>query len=184
MRVITGSARGRKLTAPAGLETRPTSDMTKEAVFSILQNQLENSEVLDLFAGSGQMGIEALSRGSRRAVFVDSAAQAISVIKSNLKACDMMDQSTVIQMDAQSYIKNSKSKFDIIILDPPYNKKLIDAVLPDAVRCMKEDGIILCETEKQEVLPQEQGQYAIAREYRYGKAKITVYRRKDEAECE
>ncbi len=185
MRVITGIARGRKLTTPAGLDTRPTSDMTKEAVFSILQNVVENSDTLDLFAGSGQMGIEALSRGGRSATFIDSDPKAIAAVKENLKACGMTEHSKVSLMDSLSYIQNTNSKFDIAFLDPPYGKQMVDAVLPHVAARMKEDGVILCETEKQEVLPQEAGDFAIAKEYRYGKAKITLYRRKKgEGECE
>lgn len=184
MRVITGSARGRRLTTPVGLDTRPTSDMTKEAVFSILQNEVENSDMLDLFAGSGQMGIEALSRGAKSATFIDSDQKAIAAVKENLKACGLMDRSKVAMMDSLSYIKNTNSKFDIVFLDPPYNQKLIDAVLPYVANCMKEGGVILCETEKQEVLPTEAGNYFMAKEYRYGKAKITMYRRKEASVCE
>lgn len=183
MRVITGTARGRKLDAPEGLNTRPTSDMTKGAVFSILQNIIENSEFLDLFAGSGQMGVEALSRGARSATFIDNDAKAIASIKTNLKACGLMEHSKVAMMDSLSYIKNCSSKFDIIFLDPPYNMELIQAVLPYCAKCLKEDGIILCETEKREELPEVEG-LEIIKEYRYGKAKITSYKRKEDEVCE
>lgn len=184
MRVITGSARGRNLVTPAGLDTRPTSDMTKGAVFSILQMIIENSEFLDLFAGSGQMGVEALSRGARSATFIDSDAKAIACVKENLKNCGLMDRSSVAMMDSLTYIKNCNKKFDIIFLDPPYNKELITAVLPYCANCLKEDGIILCETEKTETLPETAGELTIAKEYRYGKAKLTSYRKKEEEPCQ
>ena len=185
MRVITGSARGRNLTAPDGLDTRPTSDMTKGAVFSILQMMIENSEFLDLFAGSGQMGIEALSRGARSATFIDSDRKAIESIKTNLKNCGFMEKSKVAMMDSISYIQNCSNKFDVIFLDPPYQKELIDKVLPYCGKCLKEEGIILCETEKNEQLPQDVEGLELEKEYRYGKAKITSYRMKgDAAECE
>ncbi|MGN0664585.1 MAG: 16S rRNA (guanine(966)-N(2))-methyltransferase RsmD [Negativibacillus sp.] len=180
MRVITGSARGRKLCTPEGLDTRPTSDMTKGAVFSILQTIVENSDFLDLFAGSGQMGVEALSRGARSATFIDSNPKAIAAVKENLKACGLMEKSRVALMDSVSYIQNCSARFDIIFLDPPYNKGLISAVLPHCAKCLKEEGIILCETEKKEILPQTAGDLELVKEYRYGKAKISTYRRKSD----
>lgn len=182
MRVITGSARGRNLVAPAGLDTRPTSDMTKGAVFSILQMMIENSDFLDLFAGSGQMGVEALSRGAKSATLIDKDPKAVAAIKENLKLCGLMEKSSVAMMDSLSYIQNCSKQFDVIFLDPPYNKELIAAVLPDCARCLKEDGIILCETEKTESLP-EVPELELVKEYRYGKAKITSYRHKTTEEA-
>ena len=97
-----------------------------------------------------------------------------------------MEKSKVAMMDSVSYIQNSSSKFDIIFLDPPYNKQLMEKVLPYCGKCLKEEGIVVCETEKNEQLPQQVGDLSIAKEYRYGKAKITTYRVKEEGaeECE
>ena len=184
MRVITGSARGRNLATPDGLNTRPTSDMTKGAVFSILQMMIENSDFLDLFAGSGQMGVEALSRGAKSATFIDSDAKAIAAVKANLKACGFMEKSRVAMMDSLTYIKNCTAKFDVIFLDPPYNKELIAAVLPYCANCLKDEGIILCETEKNESLPEDVSGLELVKEYRYGKAKVTSFRKKEEEVCE
>ena len=184
MRVITGSARGRNLAAPDGLNTRPTSDMTKGAVFSILQMMIENSDFLDLFAGSGQMGVEALSRGAKSATFIDSDAKAIAAVKTNLKNCGFMEKSRVAMMDSLTYIKNCTAKFDVIFLDPPYNKELIAAVLPYCANCLKDEGIILCETEKNESLPEDVAGLELVKEYRYGKAKVTSFRKKGEEVCE
>lgn len=183
MRVITGSARGRNLAAPAGLETRPTSDMTKGAVFSVLQMMIENSDFLDLFAGSGQMGVEALSRGARSATFVDNSGKAIAVVKQNLSACGFGDRSKVYQIDSLGFIQNCSQKYDVIFLDPPYQKELIAAVLPHCAKCLKEEGIILCETEKNEILPETPDGLELVKEYRYGKAKITSFRRKEDEVC-
>lgn len=180
MRVITGSARGRNLVTPPGLDTRPTSDMTKGAVFSILQMVIENSDFLDLFAGSGQMGVEALSRGAKSATFIDKDPKAIAAIKENLKNCGLMEKSRVAMMDSVSYIQNCNNKFDLIFLDPPYNRELIAAVLPHCARCLEEDGLILCETEKNESVPTDIPELELVKEYRYGKAKITSFRRKQE----
>ena len=183
MRVITGSARGRKLTTPQGLDTRPTSDMCKEAVFSILHDRVENAVMLDLFAGSGQMGVEALSRGAKRVVFIDRDRAAIAAVKENLKNCGFMERSIVAQTDSLSYIKNCQETFDLIFLDPPYQKELILAVLPDAARCLKADGILICECERSEELPQEVPGLRFGKEYRYGKAKVCTYFREEESPC-
>lgn len=176
MRVITGTARGRKLLAPQGLDTRPTSDMAKEALFSIIQFEVEGSAVLDLFAGSGQLGIEALSRGARSAVFVDASREANQVITQNLESTKLKDRARVAMMDAVAYLKTVREPFDIALLDPPYNKGLIEAVLPLLVPCMNPGGIIVCETERDETLPETAGAFAARKEYRYGKAKLTTYR--------
>ena len=164
MRVTTGLARGRTLVAPQGMDTRPSSDMTKQAVFNIIQNYVEGCTFLDLFAGSGQMGIEALSRGAKHAVFVDAASKAVEAVRANLKS--------------------TTTRFDIVFLDPPYQQKIIDAVLPMVVGQMAPQGIILCETERNEQLPESAGDYEIAKTYFYGKAKITAYRRKEGQEEE
>ncbi len=176
MRVITGTARGRKLMAPQGLDTRPTSDMAKEALFSIIQFEVEGSAVLDLFAGSGQLGIEALSRGARSAVFVDSSREANQAITENLENTKLKDRARITMMDAAAFLKTVREPFDIALLDPPYNKGLIAAVLPLLVPCMNPGGIILCETQRDEMLPEAVGIFATRKEYRYGKAKLTTYR--------
>ena len=130
MRVITGSARGRKLEAPQGLETRPTSDMVKEAMFSIIQFEVEEAMVLDLFAGSGQLGIEALSRGAKFAVFVDASREAQEVIRANLQSTGLAQKSRVAAMDALGFLKSTGDRFSIALLDPPYQKGLLDEALP------------------------------------------------------
>ncbi len=179
MRVITGSARGRKLEAPQGLETRPTSDMVKEAMFSIIQFEVEEAMVLDLFAGSGQLGIEALSRGAKFAVFVDASREAQEVIRANLQSTGLAQKSRVAAMDALGFLKSTGDRFSIALLDPPYQKGLLEEALPLLAGKMEEDGVILCESEKNEILPQKAGAFALYKEYRYGKKKITVYRKEE-----
>lgn len=176
MRVITGTARGRKLIAPEGLETRPTSDMAKEALFSIIQFEVEGAMVLDLFAGSGQLGIEALSRGARGAVFIDTSREAQKAIMQNLEQTGLKSSARVAMMDAQSFLKSAKDTFDIALLDPPYNKGLIAEVLPLLSERMAKSGIIICETQRDEQLPPSAGSFKLVKEYRYGKAKLTTYR--------
>lgn len=168
------------MVTPQGLDVRPTSDMAKEAIFSSIQYEIENSEMLDLFAGSGQMGVEALSRGAKTVTFIDSDPKAIAAVKTNLKNCGFMEKSRVALMDSIAYIKNCSAKFDIAFLDPPYGKNLIDEALPFVAQTIKPYGVIICETEKREELPAQAGDFEIIKEYRYGKVKVTVYRRKGE----
>lgn len=179
MRVITGSAKGRKLAAPEGLATRPTSDMAKEAVFSIIQFEVEGAAVLDLFAGSGQLGIEALSRGARLAVFVDTRREAINCVLENLAATKLAPNARATQNDAASFLLTSKDLFDIAFVDPPYQSGVFEKVLPLLAGRMSAGGVILCETEKNEQLPDVAGTFTLKKEYRYGKAKITTYRQGD-----
>ena len=183
MRVISGSARGRRLKELQGMDTRPTTGKVKESLFNIIQFDIAG-DVLDLFAGTGQLGIEALSRGAKHAVFVDAASKAVEAVRANLKHCKLSDQAKIAQMDAASFLKSTTTRFDIVFLDPPYQQKIIDAVLPMVVGQMAPQGIILCETERNEQLPESAGDYEIAKTYFYGKAKITAYRRKEGQEEE
>lgn len=176
MRVITGSARGRKLLTPEGLDVRPTSDMVKESVFSIVNFELEGAVFLDLFAGSGQMGIEALSRGAEKAVFVDNSRDSQKLVMENLKITSLMPNAKVVFMDFKSFLNVNDQFFDIAFLDPPYQKHMIDEALPLLVDKMNENGIIICESDKNEVLPPKQGNFSIYKEYKYGKIKLTVYK--------
>lgn len=183
MRVITGTARGRNLQTLEGEDVRPTSDRVKEAVFSIIQFEIEGRRVLDLFAGSGQLGIEALSRGAEKAVFVDANAQAISVIRQNLQKCGFEKNAIVLNTDSFMYLTSGARSdvFDIAFLDPPYRMGLVEKALPLVAEHMSAGGAILCETPMDEELPEETGNFRIAKTYRYGKIKITLYRSKDVA---
>ena len=120
MRVITGSARGRRLETLEGEDVRPTTDRVKEAVFSIIQFETEGRVFLDLFAGSGQMGIEALSRGADSAYFVDNSKKSVETVKRNLKTTRLEDRAKVFQMDYRSFLAANSKSFDIVFLDPPY----------------------------------------------------------------
>ena len=178
MRVITGSARGRRLKELEGLETRPTTGKVKEALFSAIQFDIEGRRVLDLFAGTGQLGIEALSRGAECAVFVERRRDALQVIRENLEACGMTDKARVVNGDAMSYLKSGE-KFDLIFLDPPYASGLLEQALEEIVRfdICRRHGIIVAESAADKTLPPLAGPYALHREYRYGKIKLTVYHR-------
>ena len=178
MRVITGSARGRRLKELEGLETRPTTGKVKEALFSVIQFDIESRRVLDLFAGTGQLGIEALSRGAECAVFVERRRDALQVIRENLEACGMTDKARVVNGDAMNYLKSGE-KFDLIFLDPPYASGLLEQALEEIVRfdICRRHGIIVAESAADKTLPPLAGPYALYREYRYGKIKLTVYHR-------
>ncbi len=174
MRVITGSARGRRLKTPEGQDIRPTTDNVKESVFNILQFDIEGRRVLDLFAGTGQLGIECLSRGAREAVFIDADRDAVKIIKENLKTCGF--SAPVLQQDALSYLNNG-GKFDLIFVDPPYDAGLYEPVLEkiNSVDILLDGGIILCESRRETMLPNMRKPYYKKKEYRYGRVKLSLY---------
>ncbi|MBC8570117.1 16S rRNA (guanine(966)-N(2))-methyltransferase RsmD [Oscillospiraceae bacterium NSJ-54] len=180
MRVITGSARGRKLATLEGRDVRPTTDMVKEAMFSILHFEMEQAMVLDLFAGSGQLGIEALSRGARCCIFVDQSTKAQSVIKQNLAATQLSSKARVAAMDAKAFLKTTNETFDVVLLDPPYDSGILPEILPLAAARMSDGGAILCETRLHEELPEECGPFVLKKKYRYGKIALTLYRKREE----
>ena len=178
MRVITGTARGRVLKELEGLETRPTTGKVKESLFSIIQFDIEGRRVLDLFAGTGQLGIEALSRGAAECVFIDRRADAVRLVKDNLELCGLSDRASVRCGDAMSYLRSGE-KFDLIFLDPPYAAGLLGPALEEIARfdICREHGIIVAESALETALPDLAPPYTLYREYRYGKIKLTVYHR-------
>ena len=173
MRVITGEARGRRLREPANMDIRPTTDLVKESLFNIIQFDLEGRRILDLFAGTGQLGIEALSRGAKSAVFVDESNDAIKIIRANLEHCKLSGET--VRENALTYLTHC-GKFDLIFLDPPYAGGLLDKALQKIIQfdILADGGIIICETDiKTTVLPLSEPYFA-GREYKYGKVKLTV----------
>lgn len=175
MRVISGSARGCKLKAVEGMETRPTTDRVKEAIFNIIQMHIKDANVLDLFAGTGQLGIETLSRGAEHCDFVDFSKKAQKIIEYNIKSAKVADKATIYQMNANDFIsRNYNNKYDIILLDPPYGGKILNDILFtinkfDILDC---SGIILCESAVQDNI---KTVYRFNKEYLYGAIKITVF---------
>lgn len=174
MRVITGSARGRRLKTPEGMDIRPTTDNVKESVFNILQFDIEGRRVLDLFAGTGQLGIECLSRGAREVVFIDQSRDAVKIVRENLKTCGF--SAPVLQQDAIGYL-NTCGKFDLIFADPPYDAGLYKTVLEkiNSIDILSEGGIILCESRRETSMPDMQAPYFKRKEYCYGKVKLSLY---------
>ena len=174
MRVITGTARGRRLRTPENYDIRPTTDNVKESLFNIIQFDVEGRKVLDLFAGTGQLGIECLSRGADSVVFVDESREAVNIVKDNLKTCGLSD--SVLQMDALSYLRGC-GKFDLIFVDPPYDSNLYEEVLKiiNSVDILSDGGIIICEARRDRQLPEMTEPYRKLREYHYGKVKLCKY---------
>ena len=179
MRVISGSARGRRLKELSGMETRPTTDKVKESLFNIIQFELEGRRVLDLFGGTGQLGIEARSRGAAHCTFVDQRRDAAALIRENVKTCGFSDQTRVVQGEALSFLASCREKFDIIFLDPPYQTELLPQCMEAIARfdILREHGIMVCESAAERVLPGLPAPYEQGREYRYGKIKLTLWHR-------
>lgn len=175
MRVITGSAKGRRLKTADGMEVRPTSDKVKEAVFSAIQFDIINAKVLDLFSGSGQMGIEALSRGAAYAVFTDISKKSAAITKENLISTGLEKKARVINTDGTEFVKTTSDTFDIAILDPPYRHGLIEDVLPFLPDIMNDGGYIICEHEKELVLADSYKNLSVRKTYNYGKISVTVF---------
>lgn len=179
MRVISGVARGRRLKELQGMDTRPTTDKVKESLFNIIQFEIEGRRVLDLFGGTGQLGIEALSRGAEHCTFVDLRREAAGLIRENLKTTGLGDRARVVQGDSLAFLSSCGEKFDVILLDPPYQTQLLERAMEAvaAFDILREHGIMVCESARDKQLPALAHPYEQGREYRYGKIKLTVYRR-------
>ena len=185
MRVIAGKYKGRKLNSPDDSTVRPTTDKVKEACFSILTNEIYGARVLDLFAGTGGLGIEALSRGASYCLFSDSSRRSLDLIRSNLAHCAVEEKTKVAAGDYAKVLKNLARRieegleepFDIILLDPPYDAGYLD----EAFRLIAEggvlagDGLIVAEHRKQEELPEILHGFIRAKERRYGVVKLSIY---------
>jgi len=185
MRVISGTARGRKLKEPSGFDIRPTSDMVKESVFNIIQFDIEGRRVLDLFAGTGQLGIEAQSRGAKSVVFVDSKPDAVKLIRGNLLRCGFSDEAQIYTGDAIKFLEGPASgKFNIIFIDPPYDSSLASETIQKIIKFDKLDtnGIIICEMSAGSPSPAVTRPYLLQKEYTYGSVKIARYTRENGAD--
>ena len=179
MRVISGTARGRRLKELPGLDTRPTTDKVKEALFNIIQFEIEGRRVLDLFGGTGQLGIEALSRGAEKAVFVDAGEDACKLIRENLKRTKLENQAKVVRADYLQYLSGCKETFSLVLLDPPYAEVFLENALNkiSEIDILQTDGIIVCERPLEKKLNVELPGFTRSKDYKYGKTVISIYRK-------
>ena len=161
------------------MDTRPTTDKVKESLFNIIQFEIEGRRVLDLFGGTGQLGIEALSRGADHCTFVDMRKEAAALIRENLRLAGLSERSRVVQGDALSFLSSCGEKFDVILLDPPYHTELLEKSVERITEfdILREHGIMVCESAAERELPALPPPYERGREYRYGKIRLTVCRR-------
>lgn len=180
MRVITGIARGRKLETLDGLDVRPTTEKVKEAVFSSIQFDIEGRKILDLFAGSGQLGIEALSRGAESAVFVDASPDSVAVVTRNIKAVGFEDKAKIIRKDYFSFLASDSDQFDIAFLDPPYREGILEKAATLTASKMSDYGIIICEHPADLKLPEclDKG-FILKKQMKYGKISVSIFRKAD-----
>ncbi len=181
MRIITGCAKGIKLETLAGDNTRPTSERVKEAVFSMLQFDIEGRDVLDLYAGSGQMGLEAVSRGAKSATFIDKSKEAAAVIAKNIEKTRLSDSCKLLCSDVNDYIKafSGRVKYDIVFIDPPYALRAVSTTIKALVDAtmLKDTTIIVAESEEPDIFeknPELKEKFEILRCTKYGVAHITV----------
>ena len=179
MRVITGKARGIQLKTPEGMQTRPTADRVKEALFSIINFDIPGAKVLDLFGGTGQLGIEALSRGAASAVFVDAREDSCKLIRENLKRTKLEQDAKVIRSDYLDYLNRCREQYNIILLDPPYAEVFLENAIKriTEIDILQSDGIIVAERPLGKELPWEFEGYTRSKDYKYGKILLTIYRK-------
>ena len=180
MRIITGSARGTKLDTLEGFNTRPTSERAKEAIFSMIQFEIADANVLDLFAGSGQMGLEALSRGASRATFVDNSREAVAVIGRNVKKTHFENESVIVNSEFEQYLKRvvGKEKYDLVFLDPPYASDALIKSINCLIRneLLSENAIVVCESGSGNLADAEEikEKFEIMKQAKYGVAYVTI----------
>lgn len=177
MRIITGEYRGRKLETPIGYDVRPTTDKVKEAIFNLLQNDMYDAVCVDLFAGTGSLGLEALSRGARRCYFCDNARASLNLVKTNIKICGAGDKSIVLAGDYTKTLARIKEQADIFFLDPPYASGVYEKCLEliEELDLLTEDGIIVAEHDKYDEMPEQVGNLVKVKERRYGKILVSIY---------
>ena len=181
MRVISGDIRGYNLKFPKESFVRPTSEKVKEAIFDVIQFRLKGKSFLDLFAGSGQMGIEALSRGADSVYFVDNYKSSISAIKTNVSRLskDLLEKVFILNRDVFDFLDFNTELFDIIFLDPPYRKSIIPKVLNKLSCILNHGGVIICEHSKNECFPEKVGDLAVFKNKSYGQTAVSFFCKED-----
>lgn len=185
MRIIAGEAKGRRINAPVGRETRPTSDRVKESIFNILGDRVPGAKILDLFAGTGNMGLEAISRGAEHCIFIDSSKEAIRIIHENINTLKYQDKCEVYNNDAiaaMEILNKRNIKFDIIFLDPPYHKNIITTVLKtlNNTEILNHNGLIIAEHDNKDIVPDVFNEFIMIKKAEYGNTTVSFYRKKGE----
>ncbi len=180
MRVIAGRAKGYKLKAPKGKQTRPTADRVREALFSILAYRVEDAVFLDAFAGSGAVGIEALSRGAYKAVFVDQDWKAVKAIKENLEKTGFLEQSLILKQsldEAMDFLAAAGEVFDLVFMDPPYARENLasDLLGLDRHGLLAADTLLVVEHSRRQDMPNQVGRLRLKRQARYGDTVLSIY---------
>lgn len=179
MRVVSGTARGCKLQPVPGMNTRPTTDRVKENVFNLIQDHVRGARVLDLFAGTGQLGIEALSRGAERCNFVEHDKTAYNIVYKNTQSARVADRAALHRAEAAEYVSRvGRRQYDLIFLDPPYGGVILENALLqiETFDILSTDGIIICESAVGDRFAHG---FEVVRERRYGATMITVLRRQN-----
>lgn len=177
MRIITGLARGRNLRTLDGLHTRPTTDKVKQAMFNVIQYDIEGRQVLDLFGGSGQLGLEAASRGAAAVTIVENDRKAQQIVAENIRTCKLEQVCRLVASDAIGYLgRQKKESVDLIFLDPPYGGELLNRALAEICRIdiLRQGGIMLCESAAEDQLNELPAPYQVTKTYRYGRICLTV----------
>lgn len=180
MRVVAGTARGRTLIAPEGTTTRPTSDRVRESIFNALfsLDAIDDARVLDLYAGSGALGIEALSRGAASATFVDRGRHALNAIRHNLRAAGFETSSTVVRADVLDWLRDASGEYDLILCDPPYDFAEWPALLESLERMLSDTGVVVLESDH-EIDPGDA--WVVIRSRRYGGTVVSIVHRRSAA---
>ncbi len=176
MRIIAGECRGVKLATLPGQATRPTLERVKEGLFSAIQPWLPGAAVLELYAGSGQLGLEALSRGGAFCTFVESGKEAAALIRQNAQTAGLSPRCRVLQTMAETFVAGCKQQFDIILLDPPFESAALPGLLPPLGALCRPGALVLCETGVGQTLPEEAGGLQLQKQYRYGSVRLWRYR--------
>ena len=189
LRVISGKVRGLKLDTPKNQDVRPTTDRVKESLFNMINPYIRESNVLDLFAGTGSLGIECLSRGAKNCVFVDKSRESINIVKSNVKKARVENESTILNIDFKDAVKRlstQNQKFDVIFMDPPYYENMfIDCLKSiDELNLLHEDGIIVVEHDTKDQFEETIGRLVKTRDKKYGNTTITFYKCEEQNEQE
>ena len=181
MRIIAGESRGTRLESLPGKDTRPTLERVKEGMFSAVQFWLPGAKVLDLYAGSGQLGLEALSRGAGFCVFVEASKPAARLIHRNAEATGLAERCRVVQSTVEAYLLRPMDKFDLILMDPPYHGGLWPKILPKLAPLCNGGALLLCESEAGLEMPEKSAGFTLQKQYRYGTVQISRYQYEEHA---